>query len=74
MLDLFLNSMVLFYRGKLFKDPRYVLRQAVIGALIAATLLIAQVTGGITLGLAVAITAFTSGAMQPWLFRNLEYQ
>ena len=60
MWDMFLNSMKLFFKGKLFREPKQVLRQWLIGLAVAVVKLVLLVSLGV-------------GALQPWLFRNLKY-
>ncbi|MEO0423219.1 MAG: hypothetical protein AAF184_12830 [Pseudomonadota bacterium] len=73
MFDMFLNSVTLFLRGKLFKDLDKVIRQVVIGALVVAALCVALKLAGLSLPIAAAASGFTGGLLQPWLFRNLKY-
>ena len=73
MWDIFFNSLRLFFKGKLFREPRQVARQWLIGFVVAVVLLPVLVKVGMPLGLAVVLVAFGVGALQPWLFRNLKY-
>ena len=74
MLDMFLNSVSLFLRGKLFQEPGKVMRQTVIGMAGAILLLVIMVKAGLALWLAVVLTGLIAGAMQPWLFKDLKYR
>lgn len=76
------NSMILFARGKLFKDLGSVIVKAIIGILITALLFLAcryylflgmgwEGPGHIWLSAGVA--AFLGGALQPYLFKDLKY-
>jgi hypothetical protein len=72
MLEMFMNSMRLFLRGKLFRDNPSVFRQWLKGfALTLAVLLVVGYFGGALLGVIVA--SVLGGALQPWLFKNLKY-
>lgn len=73
MIDMFLNSLRLFLRGKLFREPRAVLRQWLIG--FALSLLAVLLLGalGLPIWLVVLCSALAAGALQPWLFRDLKY-
>jgi Flp pilus assembly protein TadB len=73
MLDMFINSMKLFFKGKLFRDPKAVVRQWAIG--LAATLAVFVVLAilGLPLTIAVGIAAIAGGALQPFLFKDLKY-
>lgn len=73
MWDMFFNSLKLFLKGKLFRDPMQVARQWLIGFVAAAVVLPLLVKLGVSLWLAVVVVAFGTGALQPWLFRNLKY-
>ncbi len=73
MFDMFLNSVTLFLRGKLFKDLDKVIRQVAIGVLIVAALCIALTLAGVPLAIAATASGFSGGLAQPWLFRNLKY-
>lgn len=73
MFDMFLQSVGLFLRGKLFQNPLHVVRQAVIGIALTAILcvVLARLMG--SLWLAVPLSALFGGMLQPFLFKNLKY-
>ena len=73
MWDMFTNSLRLFLKGKLFRDPRMVLRQWLIGvaATLVALVLLARL--GVPLWLAVLLASLGGGALQPFLFKDLKY-
>ncbi len=72
MLQMFMNSMRLFLRGKLFRDNAVVFQQWLKGfALTLAVLIVVGYFGGALLGVIVA--SLLGGALQPWLFKNLKY-
>lgn len=73
MFDMFLQSVGLFLRGKLFQSPLHVARQAALGACITAALCIglARLVG--VLWVAVLLSALLGGLLQPFLFKNLKY-
>jgi hypothetical protein len=73
MWDMFANSFVLFCKGKLFRDPRAVLRQWSIGLAVTVGLLVMLAKLGAALWLAVLVAALVSGGLQPFLFKNLKY-
>lgn len=73
MWDMFTNSLQLFLKGRLFREPRMVLRQWLIGVVSALALLVVLVLIGLPLWLAVLLTSLGGGALQPYLFRNLKY-
>lgn len=73
MWDMFLNSMKLFFKVKLFREPKQVLRQWLIDLAVALVALVFLVKLGVTMWLAVLLVSLTVGALQPWLFRNLKY-
>ena len=73
MVDMFLHSVALFLRGKLFQNPLHVVRQAALGAAITALVCVglARLVG--VLWIAVLISALLGGVLQPFLFKNLKY-
>lgn len=72
MWDMFSNSLKLFLKGKLFREPMAVLRQWAIG--VVATLVIFLLVAKLApLWLAVVLASVAGGAMQPWLFKDLKY-
>ena len=72
MFEMFVSSMRLFLRGKLFRDNASVFRQWLKGfTLTLAVLLVVGYFGGALLGVIVA--SVLGGALQPWLFKNLKY-
>lgn len=73
MLEMFINALKLFLRGKLFREPWVVFRQWLIGFSAAALLLALLLWAGVLPGVAVVVTALGSGLLQPWLFRDLKY-
>lgn len=73
MWDMFTNSLKLFLKGKLFREPLSVLRQWLIGFVVALVVLVALAKLGVPLWLSVAVTALLTGVLQPFLFKNLKY-
>ncbi len=67
------NSIVLFFRGKLFADPGKVIRQLLIGIVVTAVLLIVLAKIGAPLWLAALVAALLGGGLQPYLFKDLKY-
>lgn len=74
MFDMFWNSVLLFFKGKLFHDFPKVLMLAGIGMAVAAVILVAMAHMGAPLWLAVAVAGLCAGALQPRLFRDLKYR
>jgi hypothetical protein len=70
---MFQHSIVLFFKGRLFQDLGHVFRQAAIGVVIAAAIVIAMVKAGLALWIAITIASLISGAIQPYLFKDLKY-
>ena len=73
MFDMFMNTVTLFLRGKLFKDIGKVFRQVLVGAVITAALCVALTMAGIPTIFSLVIGALIGGAIQPWLFKDLKY-
>jgi hypothetical protein len=71
---MFLNSATLFLQGRLFQDLDSVLKQAYIGIAVTVVLLIFLVKLGLPLWLAIIATSLISGALQPYLFKDLKYK
>jgi len=75
MFDMVLNSIGLFFKGKLFADPAKAYAQLAIGILFTALLLIAGLKfAGLPSWAAAAVAGFFGGVLQPYLFRNLKYR
>lgn len=73
MWDLFSNSLRLFVKGKLFREPSAVFRQWAIGFAVSLVAMVAFVKLGMPLWLAVMAVALVAGVLQPYLFKNLKY-
>ena len=72
MYGMFLNSVRLFFKGKLFRDNGAVFRQWLIGFVttlllfVALAWLVSQLFGA-------AVAGLLGGALQTWLFKDLKY-
>ena len=73
MWDMFSNSSRLFFRGKLFREPKMVLRQWLIGMAFTLLVLLVLAKAGLALWLAVLLASLCGGALQPYLFKDLKY-
>lgn len=73
MWSMFLNSAQLFLKGKLFRDQNQVFRQGAIGVVIGILLLVILAKLGAPVWLAAIIAGLVSGAVQPYLFKDLKY-
>ena len=72
MLDMFLNSVKLFFAGKLFRDNRVVLTQWLKGFGVCLALLL--VLGRFASPLVgVVVASVVGGFIQPLLFKDLKY-
>jgi len=70
--DMFLNSVKLFFAGKLFRDGRAVLVQWLKGfALALVLMLVVSVLVSPLAG--VVVTSLVGGFVQPLLFKDLKY-
>ncbi len=74
MFDMVKNSIILFWRGKLFQDLPSVIRQAMIGIVITAVICVAMVKFGLALWIAIVVSATVGGLIQPYLFKDLKYR
>jgi len=73
MFEMAKSSIILFFQGKLFKNPNEVMRQLAIG--IGLTVLIFLVLAKLTgLLIAAIIAGFIGGAAQPVLFKDLKFR
>lgn len=73
MLDMAMNSIILFLRGRLFKDIGAVIRMAVVGIIITAVVLVGLSFAGLPLWACAAIAGLVGGIAQPILFKDLKY-
>ncbi|BBP04279.1 hypothetical protein TPL01_20290 [Sulfuriferula plumbiphila] len=72
MLEMFKNSVKLFFKGKLFRDNRAVFMQWFKGFVIVLVLLLA--IGFLVNPLVgVIVASVVGGALQPYLFKDLKY-
>lgn len=72
MFDMFMNSVKLFFAGRLFRDPRAVLIQWLKGfGICLALLLVIGWTVSPLVGVVVA--SLVGGFLQPVLFKDLKY-
>ncbi|WP_245322091.1 hypothetical protein [Bradyrhizobium sp. LTSPM299] len=67
------NSMALFFRGRLFADPRKVIQQLLIGIVVTVILFVGLAKAGAPLWLAALVAALLGGGVQPYLFKDLKY-
>jgi hypothetical protein len=73
MFEMAKSSMILFFQGRLFKNPNEVMRQLAIGIglTIVIFLVLVKFTG---LLIAAVISGFIGGAAQPVLFKDLKFR
>ena len=69
-----MNSITLFFQGKLFAQPGLVFRQIAIGVVVTALVLIIAAKAGVPLLLAAALAGLIGGGLQPYLFKDLKYK
>jgi hypothetical protein len=69
----FTYSLRLLLKGKLFREPRTVARQWLIGVVVTLVVLVALAKLGAPLWLAVLLASLGGGALQPVLFKDLKY-
>ena len=73
MFQVFMHSVRLLLRGKLFRDNADVLRQWLKGfGLTLAVFLVVALAVNVLLG--VIIASLVGGAAQPWLFKDLKFK
>jgi len=74
MFEMFMNSVTLFLKGKLFQDHKAVFTKMSIGIGITAIIAIILTKLGLSSWIAIGLAAFIGGALQPYLFKDLKYQ
>jgi len=73
MLEMVKHSICLFCQGRLFQDFNSVIKQALIGITVAIVIIVVAVKIGLSLWLSIVIASLVSGALQPFLFKDLKY-
>ena len=73
MWEMFTNSMQMFIKGKLFRDNKLVVMQGAIGVVVAIILIVLLGKFVLPMWAAAMIGGFVSGALMPYLFKNLKY-
>lgn len=73
MWDIFSNSLRLFLKGKLFRNPAAVFQQWLIGFSASLVALVVLVKAGLPPWAAIVIVSLAVGVLQPYLFKNLKY-
>ncbi len=68
-----MNSARMMLRGKLFRDNKMVIRQWVIGFGIAIALIVLLGKFIVPIWAAAMIGGFVTGAVMPYLFKDLKY-
>jgi hypothetical protein len=71
--ELFSDTIELLLQGRLFRDSGFVIRQGLIGVVIAAFLLWVMVKVGVSVTIAVLATSVLSGLIQPYLFKDIKF-
>jgi hypothetical protein len=70
MLALAWYSIQLFFKGKLFRDPIYFLRQTIIGSAVGTVLLVLLAQASIPLCIPITVASLTTGAIMPFLLQD----
>jgi hypothetical protein len=73
MWEMFTSSMQMFLKGKLFRDNKLVFTQGAIGVAAAAILIVLLGKFVMPMWAAALVGGFVSGALMPYLFKNLKY-
>ena len=68
------SAMSLFFRGRLFAEPRKAYLRLALGMFITAALFVALKLLGAPLWAASAAAGFIGGGFQPLLFKNIRYR
>lgn len=72
MFQMFMNSVRLFLRGRLFRDNASVFRQWLKGFGLTLAVFLA-VAFAVNVLAGVIVASLVGGAVQPWLFKDLKY-
>ena len=67
------NSILLFFRGKLFAEPGMAMRQLALGVFVTAVVPIVLAEIDAPLWLAALLAGLAGGGLQPYLFKDLRY-
>ncbi len=70
---MFKQSMIMFLKGNLFRDNKLVFMQGSIGVIVAIVLTVLLGKFLLPMWAAAIIGGFVSGALMPYLFKNLKY-
>jgi hypothetical protein len=70
MLALTWFSIQLFFKGKLFRDPIYFLRQTIIASGIGTIILVLLAQVSIPLCIPIGVASLTTGAIMPFLLQD----
>ncbi|MBD2164567.1 hypothetical protein H6G04_09135 [Calothrix membranacea FACHB-236] len=65
-------SAKLFFEGKLVRDPVYLVKQTTIGASIGFFTFVLLAILNLPLVYIIAISSMVTGAVMPWLFKDLK--
>ncbi len=70
MLALSWFSVKLFFKGKLFRDPIYFIRQTIIASGIGTVILVLLAQASIPLCIPIGVTSLTTGVIMPFLLQD----
>ena len=70
MLELSWFSIQLFFKGKLFRDPIYFLRQTMIASSIGTVILVSLAQASRPLCIPITVASLTTGAIMPFLLQD----
>ena len=73
MWEMFMGSTQMLLKGKLFRDNKVVIRQWAIGFVVAIALIVLLGKFVMPMWAAAMIGGFVTGALMPYLFKNLKY-
>lgn len=73
MWEMFMGSAAMMLKRKLFRDNSMVIRQWIIGFIVAVALIVLLGKFVLPMWAAAMIGGFATGALMPWLFKDLKY-
>ncbi len=72
MLELGLFSIKLFFKGKLFRDPIYFIRQTTIGISIGALILVSLAQINVPFCIPITVSSLVTGIIMPFLLKDFK--
>jgi uncharacterized membrane protein len=72
-MEMFTDGFTLLIQGKLLRDYPKVFAEALLGAFIGMIIFIVLAFFSVPLWIAVIVSSAISGALQPWIFKDIKF-